>query len=202
MSVLPLYGRLGLGGVGNMAYGGTLIGETAYNDFRAFSKLSYNCIKLMMDESELIWKLLKYTDKDAWSKADLTQEEKAELIYAGQQDTSKYHVFMDGKQPDVLMEEVSLVRIMPHYAIGLNRTIGRIQVSMEVFSHYKINHLSNYQTRIDTITEELLSIFNGVSVGGLGLLTFDMTADQSSRLFEAGQIPFGGKQIIFATHSA
>ena len=183
-------------------YTGTLIGETAYNDFRAFSKISYNCIKIMMNESELIWKLLKYSDPDAWSKPDLTQIEKAELIYAGQQDTSTYHVFMDGKQPDVLMDEVALVRIMPYYAVGLNRTIGLIEVSMEVFSHYKINHLSNYQTRVDTIVEELLSIFNGTNVGGMGLLSFDKTLDQSARLFEAGQIPFGGKQIIFATFSA
>jgi len=183
-------------------YEGTVVGSTAYNNFRAFSKLSYNCIKLLMTESELTWKLLKYTDSEAWKKADLTQEQKAELIYAGQADTSKYHVFLDGKQPDVLMEEITLIRIMPHFAVGLNRTIGLIQVSMEVYSHYKINHLSNYQTRVDTITEELLSVFNGANVGGLGLLFFNKTADQSSRLFEAGQIPFGGKQIIFGTHSA
>jgi hypothetical protein len=155
-----------------------------------------------MDNNELIWKLLKYTDPDAWNRANLTQEEKAGLIYSGQQDTSMYNVFMDGKQPDVLMNEVSLLRIMPNYAVGLNRTIGYIEVSMEVFSHYKINHLSNYQTRIDTITEELLATFNGIDVGGLGLLTFNKMADQSSRLFQAGQIPFGGKQIILSTYSA
>jgi hypothetical protein len=113
-----------------------------------------------------------------------------------------YNVFMDGKQPDVLMKEVTLVRIMPHYAVGLNRTVGFIEVSMEVFSHYKINHMTNYKTRIDTITEELLAIFNGSDVGGLGLLSFDKMADQSSRLFQAGQIPFGGKQLIFSTYSA
>lgn len=178
------------------------IGENAYNDFSQFSELSYRCIKHLMDNNELIWKLLKYTDPDAWKKADLTQEEKGALIYSGQQDTSKYNVFMDGKQPDVLVAEVSLLRIMPHYAVGLNRTVGYIEVSMEVFSHYKINHLSNYKTRIDVITEELLGAFNGSDVGGLGLMSFDKMADQSSRLFQAGQIPFGGKQIIFSTFSA
>jgi hypothetical protein len=178
------------------------IGSTAYNDFRAFSNLSYNCIKHMMDNNELIWKLLKHSDPDAWNKSNLSQEEKAALIYTGQQDTSMYNVFMDGKQPDVLMKEVTLVRIMPHYAVGLNRTVGFIEVSMEVFSHYKINHMTNYKTRIDTITEELLAIFNGSDVGGLGLLSFDKMADQSSRLFQAGQIPFGGKQLIFSTYSA
>lgn len=179
-----------------------IIGLEAYNDFREFSKLSYRCIKHLMDRNDLVWKLLKYKESDAWNKPNLTQEEKAELIYAGQQDTSKYNVFMDGKQPDVLVEEVTLLRIMPHYAVGLNRTVGYIEVSMEVFSHYKINHLSNYQTRIDTITEELLALFNGIDVGGIGLLNFNKMADQSSRLFQAGQIPFGGKQIIFSTHSA
>jgi hypothetical protein len=178
------------------------VGETAYNDFTQFSKLSYNCIKKIMDENELIWKLLKYSNPDAWNEADLTQEEKGQLIYTGQQDSSMFRVFMDGKQPDVLVEEISLIRIMPYYALGMNRTVGIIEMSMEVFSHYKINHLSNYQTRVDTIVGELLSIFNGTDVGGLGLMTFNKMADQSSRLFQTGQIPFGGKQIIFSTYSA
>jgi len=178
------------------------IGLSAYNDFRAFSVLSYNCIKHLMKTNELVWKLLKYTDSGAWDKPDLTQEEKASLIYAGQQDTSQYNVFMDGKQPDVVMTETSMLRIMPHYAVGLNRTVGYIEVSMEIYSHYKINHMSNYKTRIDTIAEELLATFNGSDVGGLGLMSFDKMADQSSRLFQAGQIPFGGKMLIFSTYSA
>jgi hypothetical protein len=178
------------------------IGLIAYNDFQNFNQISYTCIKYMMDNNELIWKLLKYTAPDAWNKPDLTQEQKAALIYAGQQDSSKYNVFMDGKQPDVLVEEVTLVRIMPHYAVGYNRTIGVIEVSMEIFSHYKINHLSNYTTRIDTIAGELLALFNGSDIGILGLMAIDRMIDQSSRLFQAGQIPFGGKQIIFSTYSA
>jgi len=178
------------------------IGKTAYNDFRQFSVLSYNCIKHLMMTNELVWKLLKYTDSAAWNKPDLTQEEKGALIYAGQQDTAMYNVFMDGKQPDVVMGEISMLRIMPHTALGLNRTVGYIEMSMEIFSHYKINHLSNYKTRIDTIAEELLATFNGADVGGLGLMSFDKMADQSSRLFQTGQIPFGGKQLVFSTFSA
>jgi hypothetical protein len=178
------------------------IGEYAYNDFQNFNQISYNCIKYMMVNNELIWKLLKYTTPDAWNKENLTQEEKAKLIYAGQQDSSKFNVFMDGKQPDVLVNEISMVRIMPHYVMGLNRTVGLIEVSMEVFSHYKINHLSNYTTRIDTIAGELLCLFNGTNMGTLGLMAIDRMIDQSSRLFQAGQIPFGGKQIVFATYSA
>lgn len=178
------------------------IGLTAYNDFSEFSSLSYRCIKELMNNNELVWKLLKYSGPDAWQENDLTQAEKGELIYAGQEDSSKYHVFMDGKQPDVMTDETTLLRIMPYYAVGLNRTVGYIEVSMEIYSHYKINHLSNYKTRVDTISQELLALFNGINVGGIGLMSFDKMADESSRLFEAGQIPFGGKQIVFSVFSA
>lgn len=176
-----------------------IIGQEAYNKFSLFPKVSYNCIKLLMDNNDLVWKLLKYSDPDAWKRDDMSQQEKAALIYSGQQDTSEYHVFMDRKQPDVLIKEVSLLRIVPYYAVGINRTIGYIEISMEVFSHYKINHMSNYQTRIDTIVGELFKTFNGADINGIGLMHFDKMIDPSSRLFEAGQIPFGGKQIIFAT---
>ena len=178
------------------------IGLESYNDFSQFSKLSYVCIKELMVRNELVWKLLKYKSSDAWNRPELSQEEKAALIYAGQEDSSKYNVFMDGKQPDVLTEETTLLRIMPNFAVGLNRTVGYIEVIFEVYSHYKINHLSNYQTRVDTICEELLGLFNGIDVGGVGLMSFDQMADQSSRLFQAGQIPFGGKHIILSTYSA
>jgi len=178
------------------------IGSYAYNDFKGFNQISYNCIKYLMDNNDSVWKLLKYRTPDAWNMAPLTQKEKAELIYAGQQDSSKYNVFMDSKQPDVLMEETTLLRIQPYYAMGINRTVGLIEVSFEIFSHYKINHLSNYTTRIDTIAAEILGLFNGSNQGPLGLLAIDRMMDQSSRLFQAGQIPFGGKQIIFATYSA
>lgn len=178
------------------------IGTEAYNTFGEFSKLSYNCIKYLMDNNELVWKLLKYRGPDAWNESNLTQAEKAALIYGGQQDTSEFHVFMDDKQPDVFVDETTILRILPYYAVGVNRTVGYIEISMEVFAHYKINHMSNYQTRIDTISGELLRIFNGSDIGGLGLLSFNQMQDTSSRLFEVGQIPFGGKQLIFSTHSS
>ncbi len=178
------------------------IGLSAYNDFTQFSNMSYNCISTLITKSELVWKLLRYTSSDAWNKPDLSIEEKGVMIYSGQEDSSKYNVFMDGKQPDVLMDETTLLRIMPSYAYGINRTVGVIRVTMEVFSHYKINHLSNYKTRIDSIAQELLRVFNGIDIGGVGLMTFSEMGDESNRLFQAGQIPFGGKQLVFSTYSA
>jgi hypothetical protein len=177
-----------------------LIGRDAYASFAQYAKFSYNCISYAMENNELIWKLLKHTEPDAWSFPNLTHAEKAEMVYAGQEDASKFKVFLDIKQPDVFTSEVSIMRIAPYFALGRNRTIGLVEMSMEVFCHHKINHLSNYQTRTDTIVGELLGMFHGADIGGLGLLNFDKLADQNSRMFNAGQIPFGGKQIIFNTN--
>ena len=185
--------------------GTTLVGADAYNKFESLATLSYSCIKYLIQNNEDIWKLLKYREPDAWNKAPLTASEKAQLIYAGQEDSSQYNVFMDGKQPDVLTEETTLLRIMPNYVLGLDRTIGAIEVTMEVYSHYKINHMSNYTTRVDVIAQQLLATFNGApieGIGNLGVMFFNQMADESLRLFEVGQIPFGGKRILFGIYSA
>jgi hypothetical protein len=179
-----------------------IVGAEAYNKFLAFPRFSYNCITYLIENNELVWKLLKHPEADAWKKASLTQEEKGSLIYSGQEDASLFNVFMDIKQPDVFTKETSILRICPYFAGGRNRTLGYVEMSMEIFSHHKINHLSNYQTRIDTITAELLALFNGADIGGLGVMFFDKMGDEGSRLINAGQIPFAGKQIIFATHVA
>jgi len=178
------------------------IGEGVYADFKIFNKISYNCISKLVRENELVWKLLKYPHPDAWQKPDLTAEEKSLLIYNGQGDSSEYRVFMDSKQPDVLMEEIVMVRIFPTGASSYTRTYGNIGVGMQVYSHYKINHLTNYTTRVDTIAGELIALFNGADdIGGLGKLTFTTGGDDSNRLFEVGQIPFTGKQIIFSSRT-
>ena len=178
------------------------IGTEAYNKFEAYARFSYNCISYLINNNDLVWDLLKYNQPDAWSKPSLTYAEKTAMIYQGQEDDSMFRVFMDIKQPDVFTSEIAILRISPYFAAGLNRTLGIVEMSMEIFCHHKINHLNNYQTRTDTITGELLKVFNGADVGGLGLLFFDKMGDQSSRLINTGQIPFGGKQIIFSTHVA
>lgn len=179
------------------------IGEGQYADFSVFNQISYNCISKLARENELVWKLLKYPQSDAWQMPALTAKEKSDLIYAGQADSSEYRVFMDNKQPDVLMQEIAMVRIFPATAAGFARNYGVIGVGMQVFSHYKINHLSNYTTRVDTIAGELIALFNGATdIGGLGNLAFHKAAEDSDRLFEIGQIPFAGKQIIFSTMTA
>lgn len=176
--------------------------QFAYNTFEYLDEISMNCVNKLIDESEIVWKLLKYTDKDAWNKPNLTKAEKRSLIYGGQDDETDYRVFIDIGQNDVWTNETCVIRISPHSAIGKNRTIGIVTVSFEVFSHYKINTLSNYKTRVMMITKEFFRIFNGARVGGLGQLYFDGLANPIDRMISAGQIPQKGSQIFMSTNMA
>ena len=176
------------------------IGSGAYNKFENFAIFPYNCISYLMTNNELIWKLLKHNTNDAWNKSDLSMAEKAALIYSGQEDGSIFKVFMDVGIPEVWTQEGCILRISPFGAVGKNRTVGIVTLCFEVYSHYSINTLSNYTTRVDTIIQQLLETFNGLEVGGLGKLFFDALRDQGDKILEGGKLPFKGKKLFMSTN--
>jgi hypothetical protein len=178
------------------------IGVGAYNQFTEYANFSYNCISYLMTENELIWKLLKYNTPDAWNLSNLSAAEKAALIYTGQEDGSTFRVFLDGGIPDAWMEQSCIIRISPLNMIAKNRTVGIVAMVFEVYAHYKINSLSNYTTRVDTIVQQFLEVFNGIEIGGLGKLFFDMMRDPADKLLEGGKLPFKGKRVFMSTNVA
>jgi hypothetical protein len=179
------------------------VGSEAYNKFYRLPLLSYKCITYLIDNNELIWKLLKYNDADAWKDdavhPNLTREEKSKFIYAGQEDESAYKVFSDSGQDNVWTEEGCLIRIYPYEIYPDDRTVGTINMMFEVYCHYKINHLSNYQTRSVTITQQFLETFNGADVGSIGKMFYDRRGSQALRTYQAGSIPFKGMMTLFST---
>lgn len=172
---------------------------TAYSDANNFRYFSYNCISHLLENNEGIWKLLHYNDADAWKKPNLTMQEKRSLIYAGQPDETLFRVFISEKQPDAWVHEACVLRIFPFGITPDNRTVNTTIMVFDVYSHYRIDTLSNYTTRVDTIVEELIKVFNGSNIGGLGRLFFNSSAVKNTGARDSGQIPFGGKRIIMAT---
>lgn len=178
------------------------IGVGSYNTYSKFPLFSYTCIQHLLNNNELIFKLLKYNDADAWDETNLTTAEKIALIYKGQEDMENYNIFMDGGQSDAWTKESTVLRIYPWEIYPNNRTVGTICMAFEVFSHYKINHLSNYTTRIDTIIQQLIEEFNGFNIGDIGKLEFDNRMGSiSQRMTERGQTPYKGKYILMSTKS-
>lgn len=173
--------------------------RSGYNLFKRYSLIPYNIISYLMENNQMIWKLLKWTSSDAWSRSDLSVEEKSLLIYSGQEDSSNYNVFMDVGQPDAFTREICMLRISNWHITPKNRTVGIVTVSFQIYSHYKINHLTNYTTRNDVIVEEILSTLNGVELeNGLGAFYFDGKRELTDRMINTGQIPFAGKQVFMS----
>ena len=173
----------------------------AYNTYESYPLISYNCIKYLMDNNELVWKLLKYTDNRPYEKSNLTKSEKGALIYGGQPNSALFNVFMDFGADDSITNEVSILRISPLELVPNNYVWGSITLGCEVYVHYKINTMSNYQTRCDTIIHELIKTFNGAEISGVGKLFFDASANSRTRVALIGAIPMKGKLLTMGNIS-
>lgn len=171
--------------------------EKEYATYESMTNLSYKIIEHLMTnpDAEIIWKLLKYNDADAYSRPNLTTEEKAKLIYNGEAILSNYNVFFDYMMDDAEDEMKTLLRIYPAEIYPQNRVTGICTINIEVFTHGKINHLSNYTTRVDVIIQTLLKVLNGADVGGVGVLFFDNQASRYDKVQTIGQKPFKGKLL-------
>jgi hypothetical protein len=172
------------------------VNSGSYAQYEDLDSFSYLAIKYMLDNDELIWKLLYYNTPDAWNKSNLTASQKTSLIYKGEDDTSSFRVFMDTGQPDSEKNEISIVRIHPYTINPNNRVWGSVTLMFEVYAHYKINHLSNYKTRNDMILQRFISLFNGTTIGGIGKLHFDVMGTLGVRAETVGQLPFRGKWLM------
>jgi hypothetical protein len=170
--------------------------KDSYNKFEALPLFSYNCISYLIDHEEMLFKLLKYNDFDCWNKPNLTRAEKGALVYDGSPDETKFRVFMDVGADNSWLVEACILRISPLTITPTNYIYGNVSMGFEIYSHYKINQLSNYMTRIDYATQRIIEVMNGAEVEGLGRLYFDRRAMGGSKSIPIGAIPFRGRATI------
>lgn len=176
--------------------------ENPYASYKDMPNFSYAIMESLFQnsEAEMIWKLLKYNDADAWKKNNLTLEEKRKLVYNGVGNQNEYSIYLDFMMDDSVEDEKSFLRIYPGMIYPANRTVGICDINFEVFSHSKINHLSNYKTRVDMIIQLLLQVLNGYDIGGLGVLYFDADRGSNNKVQIIGTKPYKGKLLIMSTN--
>lgn len=178
--------------------------KNAYATYEPLPDLGYNIIKYLIEspEAEIIWKLLKYPDADAWKKPDLSKKEKTEMIYDGIKKQDDCMVFFDYFMDEATNQEKSYLRIYPANTIPTNRTVGVCCINFEIFIHSQINHLSNYKTRLDVIIQKILEILNGRDIGGVGVLFFDASRTSYCRMITVGEKPYKGKLLVMGVNLA
>ena len=175
--------------------------KDAYASYPDLATHPYKLITHLMDNSEIVWKLLRYDDPDAWSKPNLTKAEKGALIYPGGENITDYRVFTDQGQSDVFTAENCVIRMGIHSIFQENRTVGTIYYVLEAFAHYKVNHLSNYTNRVDVITSEFIRVFNGATLMGIGQMNMDRASNHNARMELGFTQPHRGRWLIMGVKS-
>jgi hypothetical protein len=180
--------------------------KEVYNKYTELPNLSYNCIKYLMDNNDTVWKLLKYNDNNAWKNdsdhPNLTKAEKGALIYDGSPAETDFRVFSDVGSDEPWTIQACILRITPIELVPTNYIYGQVSMLFECYVNYKINALSNYSTRLNMVTQQLLEVFNGQEIGGLGRLFFDSRASSRCRMTIGGKIPFKGNALILTNWMA
>lgn len=172
-----------------------------YNKYLDFPDISYNCVSYLIKNNETIWKLLKYETADAWNKPNLTQSQKGALIWNGQDTSaSAARVFLDLGFDDAVTGEIPMLRVSPIDLYPSTYIYGNVSIAFDVICHYKINHLSNYKTRLDMMAQQIIETMNGSEIGALGRLYFDARASSACRMVTMGAIPFKGKRVVMCNY--
>jgi hypothetical protein len=153
-----------------------------------------------MYNEEEAWKLLKHNDADAWNKPNLTMQEKVDLVYAGQPDETLYRVFNSVGQDNSWTKEACILRIAPVTLLPTNYVFGYMSIAFEVYCHYKMVSLSNYTSRIDSLTQRIIETFNGADIENVGRVFFDYKASALAKSMVMGSIPFKGRVTIMCNY--
>jgi hypothetical protein len=173
-----------------------------FNTDDSIPLMSYSCASYLVQNNELIWKLLLDKTPDSWKLPNLTTKQKTDMIYQGLGDVNNYNVFFDDFQDDAINSECTFLRIFPIDDIPQTHLISNVCIAMVVFTHWNLNHLSNYETRIERIVQQLKSTFHGRDIPKVGQLIYSQERSRACKSIIVGKTPYKGKMIVFNTYSS
>ena len=178
--------------------------QDSYNKFEILSTVPYSIVSYLIDNAEYTWKLLNDNSPTAWqsSKPSLTPEQKGLLVYDGVRKINDCRVFLDTGADDGWLVESTQLRVSVMNGVPNNHIWGTLSIAFEIYTHFKVNSLSNLTPRNLSIAQDLLTVLNGADVPGIGRLYFDAKQTSNCRLSLAlGAIPYKGLSLIMAVKS-
>lgn len=178
--------------------------EEIYNNFTYLADIPKNIINYLIENDDVIWKYLHYTDPDAFlsdtDHPNLTSIQKAFLIYDGLRNETDCRVFLNLGQDYSWTIEAAILRLGLPEIIPSSYVRANVFVGFEILCHYKTNMLRNYQSRDDAILQRLLTVLNGAEIEHVGRLFFDTRISAKCKSYMIGQIPYRGKALIMGTN--
>lgn len=177
-----------------------------YNSLSRLPTIPYNIMVYLAKSTdpiaEIFWKMLAYKDYKALSHEPLTFQQKMKLVWAqGKQDT--YSVFLTNLIEDAMAESKQIVKIYQYYIHASELYTSTVvyafdclyggQMSLVEYNGIPVN-------RGDLFIHCILTLLNGVEVGGVGKLTFldDMSRYSAARSIIGNNKTFTGVQLYMA----
>ena len=179
-----------------------------YNSLSRLPSIGYNIMVYLAKSTdpiaEVFWKMLAYKDYKALSHEPLTFQQKMKLVWAqGKQDT--YSVFLTNLIEDAMAESKQIVKIYQYYIHASELYTSTVvyafdclyggQMSLVEYNGIPVN-------RGDLFIHCILTLLNGVEVGGVGKLMFldDMSRYSAARSTIGNNKTFTGVQLYMAVN--
>lgn len=175
-----------------------------YNSLSALPYIPYNILTYLAQETEAedIWKMLAYSSYDALSKPNLTFEEKISLVWKnGSQE--KFGVFFTPLVEDEITHSKSILKIYDYYIQPQNAYSSVVTYAFD-FLYGGNMSLIEYNgvpvSRGDLFLHKILSVLNGVYIGGVGKLSFldDLSRYDVAKSTIGNSRNFTGVQIFLS----
>lgn len=175
-----------------------------YNSMSMLPNIPYNILTYLAKEEQILWKLLAYNSYDALSKPDLTFSEKMDLIWKeGPQEP--YSVFMTNIIDDAIPESKTILKIYNYYIHAKDLYLAPTVYAFDILYGPKMS-LVEYNgipvSRADLFVNRILTLLNGVEVGGVGKLVFfdDMSRYDLGRTVIGNSKTFTGYQLFLSVN--
>ena len=179
-----------------------------YNSLSRLPTIPYNIMVYLAKSTdpiaEVFWKMLAYKDYKALSHEPLTFQQKMKIVWAqGKQDT--YSVFLTNLIEDAMAESKQIVKIYQYYIHASELYTSTVvyafdclyggQMSLVEYNGIPVN-------RGDLFIHCILTLLNGVEVGGVGKLMFldDMSRYSAARSTIGNNKIFTGVQLYMAVN--
>ena len=179
-----------------------------YNSLSRLPAIPYNIMVYLAKSTdpiaEVFWKMLAYKDYKALSHEPLTFQQKMKIVWAqGKQDT--YSVFLTNLIEDAMAESKQIVKIYQYYIHASELYTSTVvyafdclyggQMSLVEYNGIPVN-------RGELFIHCILTLLNGVEVGGVGKLMFldDMSRYSAARSTIGNNKTFTGVQLYMAVN--
>lgn len=176
-----------------------------YNSMSRLPQIPYNILTYLAQEEQILWKLLAYNGYDALSQPDLTQSQKLDLLWKDDEPQDKYSVFFTNLVEDAIPESKCILKIYDYYIHANQLYTGTVVYAFDFLLGGKmamVDYNGVPVSRADLFINRILTLLNGVHVGGVGKLTFfdDMSRYDLGKSVIGNSKTFTGYQLFLSVN--